>query len=71
MTSRKKLFNLFFYIKTFLFFRRKTAKGDLKSAKETVIKEEGEGQNILAKASITSDVDDEKEKKKDRELLVK
>jgi hypothetical protein len=36
-----------------------------------VIKEEGEGQNILAKASITSDVDDEKEKKKDRELLVK
>jgi len=61
--------NLFFKKKKifFLIFRKKTAKGELKA----VIKEEVDGPNPLAKASITSDIDDEKEKKKDRELLVK
>jgi hypothetical protein len=51
--------------------RRKATKGDNKSAKETAIKEELEGSSNFTKASVNSDVDDEKERKKDRELLVK
>ncbi len=50
-----------------MIFRRKTAKGEVKPA----VKEENDGPNPLAKVSVASDVDDEKEKKKDRELLVK
>ena len=52
-------------------FRKKGAKAELKSAKEAAIKEEGESPNNLTKVSVTSDVDEEKEKKKDRELLIK
>ncbi|CAF3333375.1 unnamed protein product, partial [Rotaria sp. Silwood2] len=51
--------------------KKKTTKSDSKSAKETMVKEDVDSSNILAKASVTSDGDDEKEKKKDRELLVK
>jgi hypothetical protein len=62
--------NLRFVFLKFI-FRKKTPKTELKSAKDTTIKEDGEVPANLAKASVTSDVDDEKEKKKDRELLVK
>ena len=50
-----------------LIFRRKTAKSDSKPP----TKEEVDTPTVLAKVSVTSDVDEEKEKKKDRELLVK
>jgi hypothetical protein len=50
-----------------ILFRKRTPKGEPKSA----TKEENDGAIVLAKLSVTSDVDDEKEKKKDRELLVK
>jgi hypothetical protein len=43
----------------------------LKSTRDLSIREEGEGSNSLIKGSTTSDLEDEKEKKKDRELLVK
>jgi hypothetical protein len=51
--------------------RRKTMKSEGKSAKETTIKEEVECPNNVIKSSTIADTDDEKEKKKDRELLVK
>ncbi|CAF1106189.1 unnamed protein product [Rotaria sordida] len=51
--------------------KKKTTKGDSKSAKETTVKDDTDTSTNLAKASVTSDADDEKEKKKDRELLVK
>ncbi|CAF3973374.1 unnamed protein product, partial [Rotaria sp. Silwood1] len=51
--------------------KKKTNKSDAKSAKETTIKDDSDNANNLAKASVTSDAEDEKEKKKDRELLVK
>lgn len=43
------------------------SKGELKVSS----KDEPDAATVLAKVSVTSDVDDEKEKKKDRELLVK
>lgn len=48
------------------FARKKIVKSESKSAKEEV-----DAVNPAIKASVNSDIDDEKEKKKDRELLVK
>jgi hypothetical protein len=50
-----------------LIFRKKTAKSDSKPA----VKDDVDTPSVLAKVSVTSDVDEDKEKKKDRELLVK
>ena len=52
-------------------FRKKISKTESKPVKETAIKEEGDSPNNLTKLSLTSDGEDEKEKKKDRELQVK
>jgi hypothetical protein len=62
-----QIFNFFFEKKIFI-FRKKTSKGEVRSA---AIREEIDAPNALAKVSVTSDADDEKEKKKDRELLIK
>lgn len=51
--------------------RKKTSKTELKSLRDLSIKEEGDGSGSLLKGSTTSDLEDEKEKKKDRELLTK
>lgn len=50
-----------------LISRKKLSKSDGKGSS----KDEPDASAVLAKVSVTSDVDDEKEKKKDRELLVK
>jgi hypothetical protein len=51
-----------------LIFRKKTAKSD---SKPPVKDEVDTPPSVLAKVSVTSDADEDKEKKKDRELLVK
>ncbi|CAF5140708.1 unnamed protein product, partial [Rotaria magnacalcarata] len=51
--------------------KKKAKQNESKPTKDSIMREEIDNANNLAKASITSDGDDEKEKKKDRELLVK
>jgi hypothetical protein len=51
-----------------LIFRKKTAKSDSKPPGKDDV---DTPPSVLAKVSVTSDADEDKEKKKDRELLVK
>ncbi|CAF3321831.1 unnamed protein product [Rotaria socialis] len=51
--------------------KKKAKQNESKPIKDSTTRDEIDIANNLAKASITSDGDDEKEKKKDRELLVK
>jgi hypothetical protein len=70
-TSRSRQLTFRISVQRHCSSRKKTSKNELKSIRDLSIKEEGEGSGSLIKGSTTIDLEDEKEKKKDRELQAK